>query len=790
MKNSVIASKCQRLAGLIAIFIFLFFATTVGATSYKGFIGGDDINWWDGVSRTFERRTSTGGMLELNKIYSVVDVLEVYGDGTDYSDTTINAALSRIGTATKVGLLLQPGTWTVSANTDWSAYTNITFTLPPGAVISRGAYTLNIPNVNAGYYQIFSGTGAITLSGTIREAVAQWWGVDGTADDVPIQAAVNSLSKGAVVFPYYTYGISAAITGKTDVSLIGIGKPVFKQTTADINLIVLSDVTDMEVRDIKFDGQGLGSEDDHNRAIYSADTTSKIKKVKVHHCKFTNMYAFAATFQGPGASVYSYDVEFSDNDLTDMPDEGTNVYYIISGKFFRNTFRNHGKEAIKMSNSYDIDIAHNKIYMSGIAAGQGPAINIGQSMEKVKCISNHVEQGYNGIGIEKGGKDIKVVDNTLKSQGNKGIGVSNSEALEDIDDILIDGNTVDGDVPVGIKVEGRYDKKASRVTVINNNVKGQTTNGNVAYQMVYIKHLDFEGNTSKDSKEDGVILAKISNVNFKSNTIENSRFYGVDTNSILRMVANDNTILNVSQVGASSYDGMSLGSRIDWAATTAYSQGDAVIPTSSNRNGYFYECTTAGTSGGSEPTWSATEGGSTSDGTATWTTRKFILRAENNNIIDDNSYIRYGIASYATDNNFGFNYVKGQTGTAIRIINYYPQIPRGIGDYVRASMINAGSFETAYLTKSADYTLASGDYTVDVDASGGARVITLPSSSTSNIGRIYVIRKSDSSGNTVTVDGNATETINGATTYVLSTQYKYVMIQATGNGTWIVIANN
>lgn len=62
-----------------------------------------------------------------------------------------------------------------------------------------------------------------------------------------------------------------------------------------------------------------------------------------------------------------------------------------------------------------------------------------------------------------------------------------------------------------------------------------------------------------------------------------------------------------------------------WAATTVYadnstSPGDTVKPTS--HNGYYYECTTGGTSGSSEPTWSTTLGGTTTDGTVTWTTRQ------------------------------------------------------------------------------------------------------------------------------------------------------------------------
>ena len=54
-----------------------------------------------------------------------------------------------------------------------------------------------------------------------------------------------------------------------------------------------------------------------------------------------------------------------------------------------------------------------------------------------------------------------------------------------------------------------------------------------------------------------------------------------------------------------------------WAATTAYSLGDRVEPTTPNT--YVYEVTTAGTSGGSEPTWPTVVGSTVVDGTVVWT---------------------------------------------------------------------------------------------------------------------------------------------------------------------------
>ncbi len=59
-----------------------------------------------------------------------------------------------------------------------------------------------------------------------------------------------------------------------------------------------------------------------------------------------------------------------------------------------------------------------------------------------------------------------------------------------------------------------------------------------------------------------------------------------------------------------------------WAASTVYALGDRIVPTGSNPRGQCWECTTAGTSGGSEPTWPTTNqrfGMTQSDNTVTWT---------------------------------------------------------------------------------------------------------------------------------------------------------------------------
>jgi hypothetical protein len=88
----------------------------------------------------------------------------------------------------------------------------------------------------------------------------------------------------------------------------------------------------------------------------------------------------------------------------------------------------------------------------------------------------------------------------------------------------------------------------------------------------------------------------------------------------------ENTFLNGdSGVDANQPDGLyKTLTDAYWAASTAYSLGDIVVPKGAGQgaeNGFRYECTTAGTSDASEPTWPTVEGETVDDNTVTWTCR-------------------------------------------------------------------------------------------------------------------------------------------------------------------------
>ena len=83
------------------------------------------------------------------------------------------------------------------------------------------------------------------------------------------------------------------------------------------------------------------------------------------------------------------------------------------------------------------------------------------------------------------------------------------------------------------------------------------------------------------------------------------------------------------------------------------------------------------------------------------------------------------------------------------------------------------------------YTLTSGDYTILADASSGAITIILPAAASSS-GRILNIKKIDSSSNAVTIDGNLAETIDGAATLTINSQWTSYTLQCDGTA-WHIL---
>lgn len=248
--------------------LFLFSCATPQGTVTKGLIGEQDIHRWDGTSsKTFTRASSTGGTLTLNDVGYEADALISYGGGTSYTQATIEAALTAIGTVNKVTLLIRPGTWVISSNADWSAYTNVTFKIIPGAVITYTTFTLNIPNISkeVDRYQIFSGTGVVTLGAGTDKVYPEWFGGAGDNATINTTAINQSIATGKNVHlgdgTYLTAGgHSFWPDGATGQQLYGNGpeKTTLKRSSGTAMLFLMTGRNYTKMYDLTLDGASLG----------------------------------------------------------------------------------------------------------------------------------------------------------------------------------------------------------------------------------------------------------------------------------------------------------------------------------------------------------------------------------------------------------------------------------------------------------------------------------------------------------------------------------------------------
>ena len=116
--------------------------------------------------------------------------------------------------------------------------------------------------------------------------------------------------------------------------------------------------------------------------------------------------------------------------------------------------------------------------------------------------------------------------------------------------------------------------------------------------------------------------------------------------------------------------------------------------------------------------------------------------------------------------------------------NIIPISAGGSGSNTPGGALN--NFTTVDTLTTSD-TLNDIDRVVFMDATSGALTLALPSASGTFE---FVIKKIDSSVNTITINADPGDLIDGSATYVLNTQYQYVRITTDEGTNWFVIGAN
>lgn len=86
----------------------------------------------------------------------------------------------------------------------------------------------------------------------------------------------------------------------------------------------------------------------------------------------------------------------------------------------------------------------------------------------------------------------------------------------------------------------------------------------------------------------------------------------------------------------------------------------------------------------------------------------------------------------------------------------------------------------------ADHTVVAGDELVLISATTAARTVTLPAASTETGRRLWIYATAADATNTVTVDGDGSETVGGSTTQVLNLDDEFIEIVCDGSN-WLIL---
>jgi hypothetical protein len=234
-----------------------------------------------------DQRITAGSLDEFS---NVVDYFAGYyvcdASALDQADTVNSNSLASltgdIGTSRNATIVLpHSGTGSTTAynvlqNLDLSSYDNITYVVERGAIITHAANTIDMSLPQAGLYQVFSGTGAVTFNQANNGGVVrpQLFGAaaDGvTDDDVAIQNALDSATVGIpVYFPAGTYLFDTTLNPPEKCIIKGAGEGVTTlkrkaaatgdaiQSTADADDIILRDFT-LDCNSTGTDGIDLGN---------------------------------------------------------------------------------------------------------------------------------------------------------------------------------------------------------------------------------------------------------------------------------------------------------------------------------------------------------------------------------------------------------------------------------------------------------------------------------------------------------------------------------------------------
>jgi hypothetical protein len=327
--------------------------------------------------------------------------------GSAYSEATIQAAVTAIGADKKV-LVIAPGAWAIDNNL--TIPSNVTLKVLDGALMTIAtAKVLTINgDLSANLNQVFAGAGSVS---GLDSAYPEWWGVDGTADEVQIQAAMVAAT---TVLLTGDYTIAAAIVPVSDKSFVGIGRPTITITTA--NHVFEADGTiGAHLSNITIDGiKCIGQEATVTKFLAYI---SWVDNIKVINCETLNLKL---------AYVWEDTSAYAAISLATLQDGA-----MINNNKVAMTVDEDGNSCVFLRYVKNFSISDNIII--GHTTGLGTF---------VECFGGNVNPASDGANANlSGGTGRKcfngVINNNVGRYHNSGINIAQSEG------IVADGNVLD-----------------------------------------------------------------------------------------------------------------------------------------------------------------------------------------------------------------------------------------------------------------------------------------------------------------------------------------------------------
>jgi len=383
-----------------------------------------------------------------------------------------------------------------------------------GGAFTLGAYDLTINGpFDASVSQVFNCASSGVVKG-LSEARPEWWGIDGTADDVQINAAAASLTAGGVVIlSKRDYSLDATISIPSSVTLRGVGRKASRLVINTAGIVAVTPVTsgsDIAIEDLGITGTNPITSN-NEKGIYATTVT----RLHVRGCYFEHL-PYSVKYDGCiRSSVRECDFE----DTAGAASQGTAVLLGADAEEIivaNNTFKEINRHAIYLStgtrnsvitsnviegcanvaiamNSEDTDnpnayntISNNTIRNITGATGRGISVVdysihntiIGNTIETVSQYGIALE-GEQTYALAKNPTGNIITGNTIIAPTSTGIFINNSH------DTLVNGNTVVSGVGTGIAVSTSGSDTGSysyRNRIVNNIVstckRGISVSGN------------------------------------------------------------------------------------------------------------------------------------------------------------------------------------------------------------------------------------------------------------------------------------------------------------------------